>query len=328
MQPLKPRQIVFTVYDGVSLLDLAGPLEAFRVADAFSDSLGRHAPYECNVVSSRGGHVMTADGVELNTKSTRSAARSPIDTLVVPGGFLVDDVTRDRALVQWIAKTAPGCRRISSVCVGSFLLAEAGILDGRRAATHWMHAALLASRYPAVTVEPDAIFVHDGRVWTSAGVTSGIDLALALIEQDAGREVALEVARMLVVYLKRAGGQSQYSALLAAQAQSDSDMFSDLEQWITEHLKSDLRIETLAERVHMSPRNFARLYAKTRGQTPAKAVEAVRIDAARRRLEEAADRIATIAEDCGFSDEEQMRVAFVRVLGVPPREYRRHFAPN
>src|SRR5215468_10933499 len=328
MQPTKSRQIIFTVYKGVSLLDLAGPLEAFRIADAFSSSRGRRAPYECTVVSSRGGRVMTADGVELNTKAARKAAMNQIDTLVVPGGFFVDDVTRDRTLVQWIAKTAPGCRRVCSVCVGSFLLAEAGLLDGRRAATHWMHAPLLANRYPAVTVEPDAIFVRDGRVWSSAGVTSGIDLALALIEQDAGRKVAMDVARMLVVYLKRAGGQSQYSALLAAQAQSDSDMFNDLEQWIAEHLKNDLRIEALAERVHTSPRNFARLYAKTRGRTPAKAIEAIRIDAARRRLEEAADRIATIAEDCGFSDEEQMRVAFVRVLGVPPREYRRHFAPS
>src|SRR5262245_44161479 len=144
IQRLKPRRIIFTVYDGVSLLDLAGPLEAFRITDTFSPSLGRHAPYECTVVSSRGGRVMTADGVELITESARSAAKKPIDTLVVPGGFFVDDVTRDRALVQWIAKIAPGCRRVSSVCVGSFLLAEAGILAGRRAATHWMHAPLLA----------------------------------------------------------------------------------------------------------------------------------------------------------------------------------------
>jgi transcriptional regulator GlxA family with amidase domain len=269
---------------------------------------------------------MTADRVELNTKSVRSTAKNPIDTLIVPGGFLVDDVTRDRALVRWIAKTAPECRWVCSVCVGSFLLAEAGIIDGRRAATHWMHAPLLASRYPAVTVELDAIFIRDGRVWSSAGVTSGIDLALALIEQVAGRKVAIDAARMLVVYLKRAGGQSQYCTLLAAQAQSDSDRFSELEQWIAEHLKSDLRIEALADHAHMSPRNFARLYSKTRGRTPAKAVEAIRIDAARRRLEETTDRITTIAEDCGFSDEEQMRSAFVRVLGIPPREYRKHFA--
>ena len=330
MPSSKSRRIVFTVYEGVSLLDLAGPLEAFRIADTFSPPRGRRASYECIVVSSRGGRVMTADGVELYTTSARSAAKGQIDTLVVPGGFLVEDVTRDRALVQWIAKTADECRRVSSVCVGSFLLAEAGILDGRRAATHWMHAPLLASRYPAVTVEPDAIFVRDGRIWSSAGVTSGIDLALALIEQDGGRKLAMEVARMLVVYLKRAGGQSQYSALLAAQAQtqSDSDRFPELEQWIGEHLKNDLRIEALAERVNMSPRNFARQYAKTRGRTPAKAVEAIRIDAARRRLEETTDPIETIAESCGFSDEEQMRSAFARVLGVPPRMYRKHFASS
>jgi transcriptional regulator GlxA family with amidase domain len=325
MKPPQSRRIVFTVYEGVSLLDLAGPLEAFRVADAFAAPRGQGATYECIVVSSHGGLIATADGVELNTRTTRSAEKA-IDTLVVPGGFWVDDVTRDHALVQWIAKTAPECRRVCSVCVGSFLLAEAGILNGRRAATHWMHAFLLASRFPAVTVEPDAIFIRDGRIWSSAGVTSGIDLALALIEQDLGRKVAIEVARMLVVYLKRAGGQSQYSALLAAQAQSDSDTFSELERWSAEHLTSDLRVEALAERTYMSPRNFARLYAKARGRTPAKAVEAIRIDEARRRLEETEDRITTIAEDCGFTEEEQMRAAFVRTLGVPPREYRKHFA--
>jgi Transcriptional regulator containing an amidase domain and an AraC-type DNA-binding HTH domain len=179
---------------------------------------------------------------------------------------------------------------------------------------------------PSVTVEPDAIFVHDGVAWTSAGVTSGIDLALALIEQDEGRKAAIEVARILVVYLKRAGGQSQYSALLAAQAQSDSDAFSNLELWIAENLKNDLRVEALAEKVHMSPRNFARAYAQMRGRTPAKAVEAIRIDTARRRLEETRDQVATIAEDGGFGGEEQMRSAFTRNLRIPPREYRKRFA--
>jgi transcriptional regulator GlxA family with amidase domain len=216
-----PRHIVFIAYEGVSLLDLSGPLEAFRVAAAFGRPSNKRAMYDCTVVSARGGRVQTADGVELNTKSVRSLATKPIDTLIVPGAFVVDDVTRDGALVEWVKKRAPACRRVCSVCIGSFLLAAAGILNARRAATHWMHAPLLARRYPSVTVEPDAIFVHDGVVWTSAGVTSDIDLALALIEQDAGRKVAIEVARILVVYLKRAGGQSQYSALLAAQAQSD-----------------------------------------------------------------------------------------------------------
>jgi transcriptional regulator GlxA family with amidase domain len=325
MRASTSRRIVFTAYDGVSLLDLSGPLEAFRIAADFALK-ERRTTYECIVVSARGGRVTTADGVELHTKSARSVSGQTIDTLVVPGAFLVEDVTRDRALIQWLRRIAPASRRICSVCVGSFLLAAAGILDGRRAATHWMHAQLLASRHPNVTVEPDAIYVHDRKVWSSAGSSSGIDLALALIEQDAGREVAIKVARILVVYLKRAGGQSQYSALLDAQAHSDSDRFNELEQWIAEHLRSDLRVEALADRLHMSPRNFARVYVQTRGRTPAKAIEAIRLDTARRRLEETTARIETIAGDCGFSSEEQMRLAFVRSLGIPPREYRKRFA--
>ena len=325
MRASSSRRIVFTAYDGVSLLDLSGPLEAFTVATDFALKEQR-TTYECIALSARGGRVKTANGVELNTKSARSVSGKTIDTLIVLGALRVEDVTRDRALVQWVRKTAPACRRICSVCVGSFLLAAAGILDGRRAATHWMHASLLASRHPKVTVEPDAIYVHDRKVWSSAGSSAGIDLALALIEQDAGHEVAIKVARILVVYLKRAGGQSQYSALLDAQAHSDSDQFNELEQWIAEHLRSDLRVEALADRLHMSPRNFARVYVQTRGRTPAKAIEAIRLDTARRRLEETTDRIETIAEGCGFSGEEQMRLAFVRSLGISPREYRKRFA--
>lgn len=320
------RRVAITAYEGVSLLDLAGPLEAFRIASSFEGPRGRRIAYDCSVVSVRGGPVRTADGIEIVTQSIRSGASTPIDTLIVPGAFSVDDVTRDRELVRWVARKAPACRRVCSVCVGSFLLADAGVLDGRRAATHWMHAPLLATRHPRISVEPDAIFVRDGRVWSSAGVTTGIDLALALIEQDAGREIAMNVARILVVYLKRSGGQSQYSALLAAQAQSESETFGELEQWIAENLKKDLTVEKLAERVHMSPRNFARVYAQKRGRTPAKAVEAIRVDAARRRLEETEDRIASIAEQCGFGSEEQMRLAFIRGLKIPPREYRKRFS--
>jgi transcriptional regulator GlxA family with amidase domain len=326
MRKTAPRRIVITAYEGISLLDLAGPLEAFRVASSFDGPRGRRAAYECSVVSVRGGAVKTADGVALITDSVRTLGSTQIDTLIVPGAFLVDDVTRDLDLVRWVGKRAATCRRVCSVCVGSFLLAAAGILDGRRAATHWMHAPLLATRHPQVAVEPDAIFVRDGRIWSSAGVTTGIDLALALIEEDAGRQVAMNVARMLVVYLKRAGGQSQYSALLAAQAKSESESFDPLDRWIAEHLKEDLRVDALAERVHMSPRNFARAYADKRGRTPAKAVEAIRVEAARRCLEETEDRIESVAEDSGFSSEEQMRCAFIRILGIPPREYRNRFA--
>jgi len=326
---LKPeRRIAVAVYPGVSLLDLGGPLEAFRVASEFAGTRSRRLNYKCSVVSSRGGQVPTADGVPLITESIRSLDRIEIDTLIVPGAFLVEDVTRDVELIKWVAKRAPKCRRVCSVCVGSFMLAAAGLLNGRRAATHWMHTQLLARQYPDVKVEPDAIFVHDGRVWSSAGVTTGIDLALALIEEDSGRETAIGVARVLVVYLKRAGGQSQYSALLAAQAESESNNFAELERWITENLTADLSIESLADRAHMSPRNFARMYAKKRGRTPAKAVDAIRIDAARRRLEETDARIETIADACGYSGEEQMRSAFVRALKIPPREYRKRFATS
>jgi transcriptional regulator GlxA family with amidase domain len=328
MPEAKSRRIVFTAYDGISLLDLAGPLEAFRIASTFGcpGPGGRLGTYECSVVSVRGGSVQTANGVALVTDEVRSVSRTQIDTLIVPGAFLVDDVTRDRDLVQWVRKKAPTCRRVCSVCVGSFLLAAAGVLDGRRAATHWMHASQLATRHPQVAVEPDAIFVRDGSVWTSAGVTTGIDLALALIEEDAGRQVAMNVARMLVVYLKRTGGQSQYSALLAAQVQSESEMFDSLDRWIADHLNDDLRVGALAEQVHMSPRNFARAYAEKRGRTPAKAVEAIRVEAARRRLEETEERIESVADASGFSNEEQMRCSFIRILGIPPREYRKRFA--
>src|SRR6478735_773723 len=219
MRPPKARRIVIAVYEGVSLLDLAGPLEAFRVASSFGGSRESRVTYECSVVSIRGGPLKTANGVELVTESVRSLGRDPIDTLIVPGAFAVDDVTRDRALVRWVRDRSPSCRRVCSVCIGSFLLAAAGVLDGRRAATHWLHAPLLAERHPRVTVDPDAIFIRDGAVWSSAGVTTGIDLALAMIEQDAGRALAMNVARILVVYLKRAGGQSQY-VLLSPQARA------------------------------------------------------------------------------------------------------------
>lgn len=319
------RHIAIVAYRGVSLLDLSGPLEAFLIASAFASTDRSAPPYECHVVSPRGGVVMTADGVEIVTVAVETLETQRIDTLVTPGAFQVEDVTRDTELIDWVRRRAPDCKRICSVCTGSFLLASAGILDGRRAVTHWMHCALLASRHPDVRVEPDAIFVRDGQVWSSAGVTTGIDLALALIEQDLGHEAALEVARVLVVYLKRAGGQSQYSALLASQAGSGGDPFGELEQWIAENLTEDLSAEALAARVHMSPRNFARVYSEKRKTTPAKAVEAIRIDAARRLLEESDQRIGQIADVCGFKSEEHLRSTFVRNLGIPPREYRKRF---
>jgi transcriptional regulator GlxA family with amidase domain len=215
-------------------------------------------------------------------------------------------------------------RRVCAVCTGAFLLAEAGLLDGRRAVTHWGSCDALQQPYPRITVERDPIFLRDGKVWTSAGVTAGIDLALALVEEDLGRAMALRVARHLVVFLKRPGGQSQFSAMLESQAQGDG-AFGDLHDWMARRLADDLGVDALAARAGMSPRNFARVYAKRMGTTPAKAVERLRVDAARRALEETDASIESIADRCGFGDEERMRRSFLRSLGVPPRHYRARF---
>jgi transcriptional regulator GlxA family with amidase domain len=326
MSSIDPIRVAIVAYEGVSLLDLAGPLEALGVASTHPNHVGASLIYKCSVLSVHGGLVMTADGVGIATEPLSGLDGHTIDTLIVPGACNVDDVRRDRELIDWVRDRALDCRRVCSICVGAFLLAEAGLLNGRRVVTHWMHCALLASSYPGITVEPDAIYVRDGLIWSSAGVTTGIDLTLALIEEDCGRTVAMHVARVLVVYLRRMGGQSQYSALLAAQVESTSDAFTELERWIAENLTADLRVERLAERAGMSPRNFARRYTETRKRTPARAVEAVRVDAARRALEETGDRIEEVARRCGFSDEEHMRGAFVRHVGIAPRAYRDRFA--
>src|SRR5215813_14274089 len=322
----RSRRVVFVAYEGVSLLDLAGPLEAFIVANRFGPAVGEPPLYECSVASVPGGEVRTADGLTIGTQSVDTLKGKVIDTLIIPGACAVDDMTRDRALIKWVRNKAGACRRVCSVCVGSFLLAAAQLLDRRRATTHWMHCSLLSERHPAVSVERDAIFIRDGRIWTSAGVTTGIDMALALIEEDFGHELAMHVARIMVVYLKRSGGQSQYSALLSAQTRSVDDAFEKLELWIAEHLTRDLSVEALARRVHMSPRNFARVYVAKRGRTPAKTVEAIRVDAARRLLVQPGSRVKSVAQRCGFNNEEHMRTAFIRSIGIPPREYRGRFA--
>jgi transcriptional regulator GlxA family with amidase domain len=228
-------------------------------------------------------------------------------------------------LVAHIRRWSGRARRTCSVCTGAFLLAAAGLLDGRRAATHWAACRELQKRYPAVRVEPDPIFVQDGAIWTSAGVTAGIDLTLALIEADLGHAVAMRVARRLVVFLKRPGGQSQFSAPLSAQVAAD-DALGALHGWMAENLDTDLRVERLAARAGMSPRTFARIYTATLGTTPAKTVERLRVEAARRALENDGAPVKLIAHRCGFGDEERMRRAFVRRLGISPSDYRARFA--
>jgi transcriptional regulator GlxA family with amidase domain len=252
----------------------------------------------------------------------RSAPR--FDTLIVAGGPGFRQAADDPALVRWVARTAARARRTASVCTGAFILAEAGLLDGRRATTHWSAAATLARLHPGIEVDAEPIFVRDGDVWTSAGVTAGMDLALALVEEDLDREAALTIARHLVLFLRRPGGQSQFSATLAAQ-QPEREPLRDVQRRVVEDVAGDHSVETMAARAHMSPRHFARAFRAETGMTPARYVERVRLEAARRRLEETGEPIAAVATACGFGTAETMRRTFLRALAVSPAEYRRRF---
>jgi transcriptional regulator GlxA family with amidase domain len=251
-------------------------------------------------------------------------APSSLDTLLVAGGSGWTQAAADRPLVEWIADASAGARRTASVCTGAFLLARAGLLDGRRATTHWTAAGELARLHPAVDVDPEPIFVRDGPVWTSAGVTSGMDLALALVEEDLDREAALAIARHLVLFLRRPGNQSQFSATLTAQ-QPEREPLREALRFVVEHLAQDHSVEAMATRANMSARHFARAFRAETGATPARYVERVRLEAARGRLEESTEPIASVATACGFGTAETMRRAFLRTLEVAPAEYRRRF---
>jgi transcriptional regulator GlxA family with amidase domain len=318
----KLRRVVLVAFERAQLLDIAGPAQVFAAAE----ELGLAEGYALTLVSPRGGVVATSSGIGIATAPV-ATVRGPIDTLVVAGGPGVRTALTDRALVARVRRWSAHARRTCSVCTGAFLLAEAGLLDGRRAATHWRSCRELQARYPAVRVEPDPIFVQDGAIWSSAGVTAGIDLALALVEADLGHDAAMLVARGLVVFLKRPGGQSQFSAPLAAQAASDGGLDA-LHGWMADHLGADLRVEQLAARAGMSPRSFARTYAAKLGTTPAKTVELLRVEAARRALEDGGAPLKLIAHRCGFGDEERMRRAFLRRLGVTPSDYRARFSDD
>ncbi|PRY03310.1 GlxA family transcriptional regulator [Paraburkholderia sp. BL25I1N1] len=319
--------------------DAANPYSAASAAgsatSASSPSPSRRAPqpvaYRTTVASIDGGILQTFPGLPIVTERLDSLDDQPIDTLIVPGVPVDEHCTLQPELVAWIRRHAPRARRVCSVCTGAFYLAAAGLLDGRRATTHWREAPRLAQRFPNVRVDADPIFIRDaGRgegdsvVWTSAGVTAGIDLALALIEEDVGHAVAMQAARRLVVFMKRPGGQSQYSAALAAQASANGP-FEALHSWMTAHLRDDLSVERLAERTLMSPRTFARRYVDEVGRTPAKTVSALRLEAASRALAESRRPLKRIALDCGFGSEQNLRRAFLRRFGVLPLDYRERF---
>ncbi len=320
-----PRRMALLAYPGVQSLDLTGPLEVFAGAQQLIEAGGRHERgYELLVLGRDGGALRTSSGLALTPDLALRDAPLPLDTLIVAGGSGHRRAGEDRVLLEWIAEASAGARRTASVCTGAFLLARAGLLDGRRATTHWAAAAELARQHPAVKVDPDPIFVRDGPIWTSAGVTAGMDLALALVEEDLDREAALTIARHLVLFLRRPGNQSQFSAALAAQ-QPEREPLRDAVALVAEHLAEDHSVEAMAARAHMSPRHFARAFRAETGITPARYVERVRLEAARRELEDSSAPIAAVAAACGFGTVETMRRVFQRALEVGPAEYRRRF---
>ncbi|HEX8715278.1 MAG TPA: DJ-1/PfpI family protein [Solirubrobacteraceae bacterium] len=315
------RNVVVLLFDRVQSLDVTGPIEVFAGANRL---LGRDR-YAIRTLSADGAPVRTSSGLTLVPDGPLTDAPDEIDTLIVPGGPGARAASADASLLAWVADTAARSTRTASVCTGAFVLAAARLLDGRRATTHWASAAALARLHPAVRVDPDPIFVRDGDVWTSAGVTAGIDLALALVEHDHDRDAALTIARHLVLFLRRPGNQSQFSATLAAQ-QPAREPLRDVQRSVLDDPAGDHSVDAMAARAHMSPRNFARAFRAETGLTPARYVERVRIEAARRRLEDTAEPVAAVAAACGFGAAETMRRAFLRALAVGPAEYRRRFS--
>ncbi len=319
-----PRQVVIAGFDGAQILDITGPAEIFA-----SVGQDRSAPaYEVVLAGPRKSALSTTCGIDLSVDKAFGDFKAEdyrgIDTLVIAGGVGMRKNTSNAALMNFVTNAARHARRVTSVCTGAFVLAAAGLLDGKRAVTHWMYCNALEKNFPDITVDADAIYVRDGHVWTSAGVTAGMDLSLALIEEDLGRDVAIEIARQHVMFVMRPGGQSQFSAHLAAQQNHDRP-FGDLLGWIAENVDKDLSVPSLARQAAMSERNFARQFTRETGTTPARFVEAARVQAARQLLEESARPIDQIAFQSGFSNAERMRRTFHRHLGISPQDYRARF---
>jgi transcriptional regulator GlxA family with amidase domain len=317
------RTVEVLAYPSVQLLDVAGPLQVFASANDLVAQAGGTLPYALRVVAQGGLAVTASAGLGL-VAAPLPPASTDLDTLMIAGGQGVEAAAADPVLTDWVRERARRARRVASVCTGAFLLAASGVLDGRRAVTHWSFCAELARRFPTIRVEPDPIFLRDGPVWTSAGVTAGIDLALALVEQDLGGTVALAVARYLVVFLKRPGGQAQFSAALSLQ--TTDDRFGALHDWITRHLADDISLPVLASQAGMSERSFSRHYAEATGLTPGRAVERLRVEAARRLLSDSRLPVKRISQRCGFGSEETMRRSFLRLLAATPQDYRARFS--
>jgi len=321
------RRIVFLAAPGVEILDLVGPLQVFaRAAEMFARQNPDSPPiYTVEVVSACASRSLVANcGLHVTAHKNFRELRGNIDTLLVAGGNAIEQDEINPEVVRWLRNIVGRIRRVGSVCTGAMLLARAGLLDGRRATTHWNWCELLTRRAPRAHIDPNPIFVRDENVYTSAGVTAGMDLALALLEEDHGSNLALQVARNLVLYLRRPGGQSQFSAALSLQL-TDRKPLLELESWVLDNLNKPLTVPVLAQRVAMSPRNFARVFTKEMKTTPAKFVEHLRVETARRRLEESQNSMESIAAECGFGNVNSMRNVFQRALKIAPGQYRHHF---
>ena len=314
------RRIVIVAFPGVQTLDVVGPAEVFLMADRLANG----GEYAVEVVASSADALTTGSGLKLLPHRSLAGVRGPIDTLLVAGGTGVVAAQSDERLMRWIRSAAPRARRVASVCSGAFLLAEAGLLDGCRATTHWAACDELGRRYPEVEVDAGPIFVRDGDVYTSAGVTAGIDLALALVEDDLGAAVARDAARWLVLFLRRPGSQAQFSSGPSGQP-AERQPLRDLQSWIADNLTADLSVPALAERAYMSPRNFARAFRREVGVTPAAYVESVRLERARAELEAGDASVDAVAALCGFGTVETMRRAFQRRFETNPAAYRSRF---
>lgn len=307
------RRITFVVYPGYSAMALAA-VSVFETANMVATEA---APYEFRFLSGKGGAISTSVGLRIETEPFSD---EPGDTLIIGGGIsLTDDP--DPALIDFVRAASRRHRRVAAICTGAFVLAEAGLLDGRRATTHWAHARELQKRFPSAEIDEDRIFINDGPIWTSAGMTAGIDLAIALVEADLGGEAAKSVARKLVLYHRRGGGQSQFSALL--ELAPKSDRIQSALAYAREHLHTPLSVPQLAEAAHLSPRQFSRAFRAETGQSPAKAIENLRVEVARTLMEQSRHPIDVVARQTGFSDRDQMRRAFLRAFGQPPQVLRR-----
>jgi transcriptional regulator GlxA family with amidase domain len=320
------RRVGVVVYPEVHILDMAGPQAVFEAASRLLKQQGvmTERAYEVMLLGPSTDPVPSTAGVTFLVDRSYLDFDEKLDTLLIAGGQGSRTLRHDKALLDWLLRMAPQVRRLGSVCTGALVLAATGLLDGKRATTHWGACALLAHDHPAIEIDADAIWVRDGNLYSSAGVTAGMDLALALVEEDWGRSLALEVARLLVMFVKRPGGQSQYSAHLAAQV-AESPPIRALQGWILDHLTDDLSVPALASQAAMSPRNFARIFTREAGSTPGDFVETARLEAARRLLEESAHSVEIVALRTGFGNAERLRRACQRRLGVSPQDYRQHF---